>query len=117
MVFYKQVNCNEFCNSFTDVLIIVRNVQLLPPTVANLLKGKFWYILSWNIYVDSILEVLDTVCCMDAYSLSGPTGYQTYAPVLLRNRGGGHSLVDAVSQVHIYLSEIEICPNKLGIDL
>ncbi|CAG9535234.1 unnamed protein product [Cercopithifilaria johnstoni] len=51
-----------------------------------------------NIYVGSILEVLDTVCCMDAHSLSGPTGCQTYAPVLLRNRGGGHSLVDAVSQ-------------------
>uniref|UniRef100_A0A1I8EZM7 RanBP2-type domain-containing protein n=1 Tax=Wuchereria bancrofti TaxID=6293 RepID=A0A1I8EZM7_WUCBA len=43
-------------------------------------------------------QVLDTVCCMDAHSLSGPTGCQTYAPVLLRNRGGGHSLVDAVSQ-------------------
>lgn len=43
-------------------------------------------------------QVLDTVCCMDAYSLSGPTSCQTYAPVLLRNRGGGHSLVDAVSQ-------------------
>ncbi|KAK6110872.1 Zn-finger in Ran binding protein and others family protein [Brugia pahangi] len=43
-------------------------------------------------------QVLDTVCCMDAHSLSGPTSCQTYAPVLLRNRGGGHSLVDAVSQ-------------------
>ncbi|VDM16808.1 unnamed protein product [Wuchereria bancrofti] len=52
----------------------------------------------YNVYVISILEVLDTVCCMDAHSLSGPTGCQTYAPVLLRNRGGGHSLVDAVSQ-------------------
>ncbi|VDN81878.1 unnamed protein product [Brugia pahangi] len=52
----------------------------------------------YNVPVVSILEVLDTVCCMDAHSLSGPTSCQTYAPVLLRNRGGGHSLVDAVSQ-------------------
>ncbi|MCP9265710.1 hypothetical protein DINM_021077 [Dirofilaria immitis] len=43
-------------------------------------------------------QILDTVCCIDAHSLSGPTGCQTYAPLLLRNRGGGHSLVDAVSQ-------------------
>ncbi|VDM95390.1 unnamed protein product [Thelazia callipaeda] len=43
-------------------------------------------------------QVLDAVCCTDVYSLTGPLNYQTYAPLLLRNRGGGHSLVDAASQ-------------------
>lgn len=43
-------------------------------------------------------QVMSTVCCLDAFSLSAPVGRNLYAPLALRNRGGGHSLVDAVSQ-------------------
>ncbi|VDN24133.1 unnamed protein product [Gongylonema pulchrum] len=43
-------------------------------------------------------QIMDTVCCMDAHSLTGFKACDTYAPLVLRNRGGGHSLVDAVSQ-------------------
>lgn len=43
-------------------------------------------------------QVLSTICCLDTPSLANTTGCHLYAPLVLRNRGRGHSLVDAVSQ-------------------
>uniref|UniRef100_A0A0N5AKJ3 Ubiquitinyl hydrolase 1 n=1 Tax=Syphacia muris TaxID=451379 RepID=A0A0N5AKJ3_9BILA len=43
-------------------------------------------------------QVLNTVCCLDTPSLASISSSHIYAPLILRNRGRGHSLVDAVSQ-------------------
>ncbi|VDD96677.1 unnamed protein product [Enterobius vermicularis] len=43
-------------------------------------------------------QVLSTIGCLDTPSLANTAGCHVYAPLVLRNRGRGHSLVDAVSQ-------------------
>uniref|UniRef100_A0A9J2P5D3 RanBP2-type domain-containing protein n=1 Tax=Ascaris lumbricoides TaxID=6252 RepID=A0A9J2P5D3_ASCLU len=43
-------------------------------------------------------QILKTICFGDTLNMDSLLGRNLYAPILLRNRGGGHSLVDAVSQ-------------------
>ncbi|VDN57883.1 unnamed protein product [Dracunculus medinensis] len=43
-------------------------------------------------------HLMYTICGSDTHNPSTNLGQERYAPLILRNRGGGHSLVDAVSQ-------------------
>ncbi|VDK50820.1 unnamed protein product, partial [Anisakis simplex] len=43
-------------------------------------------------------QIMKTICFGDTLSVDNLLGANVYAPVLLCNRGGGHSLVDAASQ-------------------
>ncbi|VDM44723.1 unnamed protein product [Toxocara canis] len=43
-------------------------------------------------------QIMKTICFGDTLSMDSLLGRNLYAPLLLRNRGGGHSLVDAASQ-------------------